>query len=79
MYLCLYINLKLDQTTNITIIWSKLKSMADDKINMSETEICFEEDFKHCAKMRKYYEPALSTFFHNIFEDFFPGVIKSLC
>ena len=54
-------------TNNKFLDWSKLKALADDKINVTKlkfekSEICFWKVGKHYGKRRKCWLPAFSPF-----------------
>ena len=57
---------------------SKLKTFADDKINLTEkTEICFGKGRKHCWKRRKCWLPAFSPYPTMFSKCFCSEVVKS--
>ena len=57
--------------------WSKLKALADEKINNLITKILCEMDRKHCGKKRKCWLPAFSPFPTMFSRDLFFGVVKT--
>ena len=58
--------------------WSKLKQIADNKINLNKKiKTCFWKVRKHCGKRRKSYLPAFSLFPTMLSKGFLYRVIKS--
>ena len=64
--------------TKKTLDKSKLKALADDKINVTKkVEICFGKGRKHCGKRRKCWFPAFSPFPAMFSKGFYPWGTKS--
>ena len=65
-------------SNNKILDWSKLKALADDKINVSEKlKFCVGKGRKHCGKRRKCWLPAFSPFPTMFLKSFFFKVVKS--
>ena len=60
------------------LVWSKLKPIADDKINVTEKlKFDFGKGRKHYGKRRKCWLPAFSPFPTMFSKGFFSKVVKS--